>query len=262
MKLNKSIMANDCKKENLWAQIKEIAQSMEDDENEECNCCETCFPVFFCSPTALGCAPCVPCVPCTPATVVSVPMQPLTMNQTNKIEPVANPNPEDDNTNRYDNFYNNYNVDWHNKSSVDANCIEEHPNKVNGLTVDGKKPYCNNGNSGKNGKNCYDMYGSNKIVLKMVRPDNCYGKWQAKLKTCTMPKKVSKVNCENAIKIETCDVKKNESSKRNKGKGDEHVCVYDKPCRAHCFETPVEKRNVRYDIEDLQQDAINKRCNS
>lgn len=139
---------------------------------------------------------------------------------------------------RHANFYNNYNVDYRTFGHEDAenqnNCS---PEKKKGTTLDGGDPCCEDYTKKRNNSKKKTPIpgcptGFKPCTMKLTPPPNCdpAGLWIAQVQPCPPkpPKKVSNVYKSGECKRPGC---KHWESK-------EGPCLYDEPCKAHCFNHP------------------------
>ncbi|XP_018326600.1 uncharacterized protein LOC108737904 isoform X2 [Agrilus planipennis] len=151
--------------------------------------------------------------------------------------------PEERIASRYDNFYNGYNIISRPKTPTTSS--SQDPNRDKGQTVDGQKPTCENykpqRNKGeKSEKPPFSIDipvalppGIKPCDMKLVPPNPCceHGNWTVKIFPCPIQMGTSKVNKEDA-NDGVCKV----GCKLWKSK--EAPCLYDDPCRAHCYNHP------------------------
>lgn len=136
---------------------------------------------------------------------------------------------------RYSNFYNNYNVDYHNEGG--KNCSSNNdcpPAKRKGATLDGNNPCCEDYRR-KPPENCECggcPTGFKPCTMKMTPPADCdpAGIWCAQVQPCP-PKPLKKVS--NVYNPGPC---KRPCCKHWKPK--DGPCLYDDPCKAHCYDHP------------------------
>ncbi|CAH1375587.1 unnamed protein product [Tenebrio molitor] len=144
--------------------------------------------------------------------------------------------PEEAEATRYDNFYNNYNIDWHNdspswKNNCNTSCCT--PAKRQGQTVDGKSPCCDEYYTKQD--DCCPAPGCptgfKPCTMRLTPPPCCdpCGVWCAQVQPCP-PKAKKKTNiyqpgpcCRPCCKH---------------WKPKEPPCLYDDPCKADCFNHP------------------------
>ncbi|KAG5871866.1 hypothetical protein JTB14_033873 [Gonioctena quinquepunctata] len=169
------------------------------------NGCCGCPPSYV-QPTTEPCVTC--CMVCPPpilAPTCPQPVKPLQLpcparNQGYQNEGAAMSEEEAD-RNRYANFYNNYNVDWHNDGAT-SNCFcDARKDKCKGVTSDGKNPCCEDYKRTREqrqpDKGC--PTGFKPCTMKLTPPSNCHpcGVWCAEIQPCPPKpkKKKSPKNC-------------------------------------------------------------------
>lgn len=138
---------------------------------------------------------------------------------------------------RYANFYNNYNIDYHNYGDQDCgketSCTAE---KRRGTTVNGSDPCCEDYTKQRDAKRKKSIPGCptgfKPCKLKLTAPPNCdpAGIWLAQVQPCP-PKPRKKVS--TLYKPGPC---KRPGCKHWRPK--EGPCLYDEPCKAHCYNHP------------------------
>lgn len=140
---------------------------------------------------------------------------------------------------RYANFYNNYNIDYHTQSADPSDCDPYKSSKMNGVTIDGKNPHCEDSALKKKKKEPEDKgcpTGFKPCSMKLTPPPGCHpcGVWCAEIQPCPPKKKVSGPYQPKECNRPCC--------KHWKPKDGE--CKYDGVCKAHCFAPPPPpKRN-------------------
>ncbi|EFA09789.1 uncharacterized protein LOC661071 isoform X1 [Tribolium castaneum] len=217
----------------LLAELSDLVQQIGD-----------CQPCSCCPPPQ-----CIPCnVPYAQVTMtcpppILVPTQPQPVKPLQLPCPPAPPSPpiltpEEAERSRYDNFYNNYNIDWHNDSSSCKDHDHDHcctPEKQRGQTVDGKTPCCEDYTKNKQQDECRPLPGCptgfKPCTMKLTPPPGCdpCGIWCAQVQPCPpKPKKKSKKYEPGPCTRPCC----------KHWKPKEGPCLYDDPCKAHCFNHP------------------------
>lgn len=143
---------------------------------------------------------------------------------------------------RYDNFYNNYNIDYREQAIVhrDLNggggCCG--PPRQQGVTVDGKSPCCEDYMQKRNGtddcanKGCPTGFKPCQMRLSPPMCCNPIGVWGAQIMPCaskpTKPEVSSFLPPPDQCTRPGCKHWKPEGG----------PCLYDDPCKAHCFNHP------------------------
>ncbi|GJQ75898.1 hypothetical protein Trydic_g17958 [Trypoxylus dichotomus] len=194
-------MPGKCNK-GLLSQLKELVNQIDDGEKKEC-CEPCCQPVSTEQPFAQVCFTCPPCIP--------LPTSPCPVKPLQLPCPPSSPSPElliqqerEAYNSRYDNFYNNYNINYHEQAIVHRDNHSRNglcpPDRRGGVTVDGKGPCCedymlqkkDNGNANKG---C--PTGFKPCTMRLYPPQCCnpIAPWGATVMPCASkpPKPESKI---------------------------------------------------------------------
>lgn len=143
-------------------------------------------------------------------------------------------------TSRYDNFYNNYNTDYRCQAIVntDNGCPNPScpPKKQYGVTVDGKSPCCEDYMAKKKNVDCCQgcPTGFKPCSIQLSPPQCCnpIGTWGARIIPCAS--KPAKREVSTLLPPPECCTRP--GCKHWKPEGG--PCLYDEPCKAHCFNHP------------------------
>ncbi|KRT82871.1 hypothetical protein AMK59_3584 [Oryctes borbonicus] len=235
-------MPGKCNKDGLLTQLKELVKQIDDGDKKEC--CEPC-----CQPVSPACElpfaqVCFTCPPCIPLPTSPCPVKPLQLPcPQSSTDPQQTIQEERDAYNsRYDNFYNNYNIDYHEQAIVHrdqqgGNSMYA-PARQQGVTVDGKRPHCEDylqqkKNNGDGNKGC--PTGFKPCSMRLFPPQCCnpIAPWGATIMPC--PPKPPKPDVSTVLPPpELCT---RPGCKHWKPEGG--PCLYDDPCKAHCFNHPI-----------------------
>ncbi|XP_063923952.1 keratin-associated protein 9-8-like isoform X1 [Zophobas morio] len=215
-----------CCTDGLLSELKDLANQIGD-------CCtEKCCPEPCCEPC---CQPCCPpctfpfaqvtmcCPPPILAPTIPQPVKPLSL----PCPPCCGPpplTPAEEERARYNNFYNNYNIDYHSVSPSCPYCPPEIPQKqrcCQDYTIKKDEGCCTAG--------C--PTGFKPCSMKLTPPPCCdpCGVWCAQIQPCPpKPKNKNEKYVPGPCTRPCC----------KHWKPKEGPCLYDDPCKAHCFNHP------------------------
>ncbi|CAH1125502.1 unnamed protein product [Ceutorhynchus assimilis] len=169
----------------LISQIKSLLNQYESSQNQPITCPQTKEPCVTC---------CMVCPPPIMAPTVPEPVRPLQLPcpvAENQSQGMSDADAEKF---RIANFYNNYNIDWRSEASRSSSrAPDPRTDKYQGVTTDGKSPYCPEALKKQEAKEDHGCpTGFKPCKMKLAPPKDCHpcGVWCAEIQACPpTPKK-------------------------------------------------------------------------
>ncbi|XP_022909634.1 DBF4-type zinc finger-containing protein 2 homolog [Onthophagus taurus] len=240
----------------LLGQLKTLVDAIDD-------CCGPCCPAPPCGPCPPCCPPngnsnndkedddftkrpfaqvCFSCPPHGPLPTVPQPVKPLCMpclkGQPPTPEQMAQKERETNPGSRYDNFYNNFNVDYHQQAMSDEKGTPPRTGHEGPCGRDGKRPCADYKKIKIEPRTHYDSgcpTGFKPCQMRLCPPPCCnpIGVWRAQVMPCP-PGGKKDISVPNLLPPPECCTRP--GCKHWKPPGG--PCLYEAPCRAHCFNHP------------------------